>query len=66
MVGGMLGGHRLPAAVRAQIVAQTDGIPLFVEEVTKAVVEAGHLTDGTASGRGERAGAGSGDSRHTP
>jgi class 3 adenylate cyclase/tetratricopeptide (TPR) repeat protein len=45
MVEGMLGGQRLPAAVLEQIVAQTDGIPLFVEEVTKAVVEAGCLTD---------------------
>ncbi len=45
MVGQMLGGHRLPAAVLEQIVAKTDGIPLFVEEVTKAVVEAGRLTD---------------------
>ena len=42
----MLGGHRLPAAVLAQIVATTDGIPLFVEEVTKAVVEAGSPADG--------------------
>jgi tetratricopeptide (TPR) repeat protein len=45
MVGRMLGGKRLPAAVLEQIVAKTDGIPLFVEEVTKAVVEAGRLTD---------------------
>ena len=45
MVGRMLGGQRLPAAVLEQIVAQTDGIPLFVEEVTKAVLEAGLLTD---------------------
>jgi tetratricopeptide (TPR) repeat protein len=45
MVQGMLRGHHLPAAVLAQIVAQADGIPLFVEEVTKAVVEAGHLTE---------------------
>jgi class 3 adenylate cyclase/tetratricopeptide (TPR) repeat protein len=41
MVGGMLGGQRLPVAVLEQIVARTDGIPLFVEEMTKAVVEAG-------------------------
>jgi len=41
MVEGMLGGQRLPATVLEQIVAQTDGIPLFVEEVTKAVVETG-------------------------
>jgi tetratricopeptide (TPR) repeat protein len=45
MVGRMLGGQHLPAAVLAQIVAQTDGIPLFVEEVTKAVLEAGRSPD---------------------
>ena len=45
MVGQMLGGTRLPAAVLQQIVVKTDGIPLFVEEVTKAVLEAGLLTD---------------------
>jgi predicted ATPase len=45
MVGGMRGGERLPAAVLAQIVSQTDGIPLFVEEVTKAVLEVGFGTD---------------------
>jgi tetratricopeptide (TPR) repeat protein len=44
MVQGMLRGHHLPEAALAQIVAQTDGIPLFVEEVTKAVVEAGFST----------------------
>jgi tetratricopeptide (TPR) repeat protein len=48
MVQGMLRGHDLPAAVLVQIVAQTDGLPLFVEEVTKAVVEAGHSTGGLA------------------
>jgi class 3 adenylate cyclase/DNA-binding winged helix-turn-helix (wHTH) protein/tetratricopeptide (TPR) repeat protein len=45
MVGQMLGRHRLPAAVLEQIVAKTDGIPLFVEEVTKAVVEAERPAD---------------------
>ena len=29
----------LPAEVRQQIVAKTDGVPLFVEELTKSVVE---------------------------
>jgi class 3 adenylate cyclase/tetratricopeptide (TPR) repeat protein len=48
MVQGVLRGHHLPEAVLAQIVAQTDGIPLFVEEVTKAVVEAGLGTAGPA------------------
>ena len=42
--------------MRAQIVAQTDGIPLFVEEVTKAVLEARRSTavpaPGAAAGPG--------------
>jgi class 3 adenylate cyclase len=33
------GGKRLPGAVLQQIVEKTDGVPLFVEEMTKAVLE---------------------------
>ncbi|HET7382528.1 MAG TPA: AAA family ATPase [Pseudolabrys sp.] len=33
------GGHALPAEVMNQIVAKTDGNPLFVEELTKTVLE---------------------------
>jgi class 3 adenylate cyclase len=33
--------HTLPADVIAEIVDRTDGVPLFVEEMTKAVLEAG-------------------------
>ena len=35
----------LPAEVVDQIVAKTDGVPLFVEELTKNVLESGLLTD---------------------
>ena len=35
----MTGGPTLPAELVEQIVAKTDGIPLFVEELTKAVLE---------------------------
>ena len=35
----------LPAEVAAQIVAKTDGVPLFVEELTKTVLELGLLKD---------------------
>jgi class 3 adenylate cyclase/tetratricopeptide (TPR) repeat protein len=35
----------LPAEVSAQIVAKADGVPLFVEELTKAVLESGLLAD---------------------
>jgi len=39
------GGKALPSAVLAQIVAKTDGVPLFVEELTKTVLESGLLHD---------------------
>ena len=35
----------LPDEVAAQIVAKTDGVPLFVEELTKTVLESGLLED---------------------
>jgi hypothetical protein len=35
------GNHALPAGVCQDIIVRTDGIPLFVEEMTKAVLEAG-------------------------
>ena len=36
----LVGNKELPADVMAEIVERTDGIPLFVEEITKAVLEA--------------------------
>jgi predicted ATPase len=39
MVQSVAAGKALPADVLTQIVAQTDGVPLFVEELTKAVLE---------------------------
>ncbi|MBI3302076.1 MAG: AAA family ATPase, partial [Deltaproteobacteria bacterium] len=41
MVEKATGGKTLPAAVVQQIVRKTDGVPLFVEELTKMVVESG-------------------------
>ena len=41
----------LPADVLKQIVAKTDGNPLFVEELTKAVLEAGILVEDAKSYR---------------
>jgi class 3 adenylate cyclase/tetratricopeptide (TPR) repeat protein/energy-coupling factor transporter ATP-binding protein EcfA2 len=38
-------GKLLPPDVLDQIVAKTDGVPLFVEELTKAVIESGLLRD---------------------
>src|SRR6516164_4152448 len=39
-------GQPLPPEVTAQIVAKTDGVPLFVEELTKTVLESGLLVAG--------------------
>jgi len=36
-----LTGATLPATVRRAVTTKTDGVPLFVEEVTKAILEAG-------------------------
>jgi predicted ATPase len=38
-------GRALPAEVLAQVVAKTDGVPLFVEELTKMVLESGLLQE---------------------
>jgi class 3 adenylate cyclase/predicted ATPase len=40
LIDGVTGNKPLPAHVRRDIVERTDGIPLFVEEMTKAVLEA--------------------------
>ena len=45
MVDRVAGGKALPAEVLEQIVAKTDGVPLFVEELTKTVLESGLLRE---------------------
>src|SRR6516162_3516590 len=40
MIGRVVGDMLLPANIRQDIIERTDGIPLFVEEMTKAVLEA--------------------------
>ncbi len=40
MIDRVVGNKLLPASVRQDIIERTDGIPLFVEEMTKAVLEA--------------------------
>ena len=35
----------MPAEVLEQILTKTDGVPLFVEELTKMVLESGLLTE---------------------
>jgi class 3 adenylate cyclase/tetratricopeptide (TPR) repeat protein len=39
MIAGVAASHGLPAATVAAIIAKTDGVPLFVEELTKSVLE---------------------------
>ncbi len=39
IIDHIIGNNPLPAAVRQDIIERTDGIPLFVEEMTKAVLE---------------------------
>src|SRR6202040_3071163 len=45
MVSTLAGGKALPAALLEQILSRTDGVPLFVEELTKSILESGELKD---------------------
>src|SRR5215469_775477 len=44
MIDRIVGNKQLSANIRQDIIERTDGIPLFVEEMTKAVLEAGSET----------------------
>lgn len=44
IVTGMTDGKTFPPDVLQQIIAKTDGVPLFVEEITKSLLESGQLT----------------------
>ena len=50
MIEGVTGNKPLPANIRQDIIERTDGIPLFVEEMTKAVLEAEGEGAGKAGG----------------
>ena len=45
IIEGVTGGLSIPQEVQEQILARTDGVPLFVEELTKSVIEAGILEE---------------------
>jgi class 3 adenylate cyclase/predicted ATPase len=45
IIEGITGGKTLPDEVMNQILARTDGVPLFVEELTKTVLESGLLQE---------------------
>ena len=54
MVSRLAGGKALPADLLDQILGKTDGVPLFVEELTKSILESADLRD--AGDRWEYAG----------
>jgi predicted ATPase len=45
MVGKLCGGRTLPETVCEAIVARADGVPLYVEELTRMVLESGLLVE---------------------
>jgi class 3 adenylate cyclase/tetratricopeptide (TPR) repeat protein len=45
LIDSLCAGKSLPAEVLGQIIAKTDGIPLFIEELTKTVLESGLLIE---------------------
>ena len=45
MVANVTGGKALPREVLDQIIARTDGVPLYVEELTSTVLESGLLSE---------------------
>jgi len=45
LVSRVANSRSLPPELLEQILAKTDGVPLFVEELTKSILESGELTD---------------------
>ena len=45
MITRVTGGKALPREIADQIIDRTDGVPLFIEELTKSVVESGLVTE---------------------
>jgi class 3 adenylate cyclase/predicted ATPase len=45
MIAHVTRGKSLPTEIADQIIERTDGVPLFIEELTKSVVESGSMTD---------------------
>ena len=45
MIRNLAGGKEMPTEVLEAIVSKTDGVPLFIEELTKMVLESGLLRD---------------------
>jgi predicted ATPase len=45
VIDGLVGNKLIPASIRQDIIERTDGIPLFIEEMTKAILEAENEDD---------------------
>jgi tetratricopeptide (TPR) repeat protein len=45
MVSSLVSGKALPETLLEQILIKTDGVPLFVEELTKSILESGELKE---------------------
>ena len=45
LVKRVAGGREIPAALLDQIMTRTDGVPLFIEEMTKSILESGLLRE---------------------
>src|SRR5262245_59836523 len=45
IIAGVAKGKALPDAVAEQILARTDGVPLFIEELTSSLIESGLLRE---------------------
>ena len=45
IVAKLTSGKTLPGDLLEQILAKTDGVPLFIEELTKSILESGELKD---------------------
>jgi predicted ATPase len=52
MIAHMVGRTTLPKEIAKQIIDRTDGVPLFIEELTKSVVESGLPADAADSRSG--------------
>jgi class 3 adenylate cyclase/tetratricopeptide (TPR) repeat protein len=50
MIELLCGGRTIPAATIDQIADKTDGVPLFIEDVTRDVLEATDVQDGGSAG----------------
>ena len=47
IIAGVTSGQRIPDEVCSQIVSQAEGVPLYIEELTRSVIESGTLIENT-------------------